>query len=202
MTAYDNAYSRFIALARIALPLAALGLLSTLFLISRDRGPGQSPSAADIDLGELAREQRLGAPNFATVTGDGTAISLRAETARLDPATPDRAIADRVQARLDMRDGNRAEIEADRGVVDQGTRTLVLEGAVEIRTSTGYRVRSERLVSAIDATDVVSEGPVTGDGPPGRIEAGAMQLREDPAAPDRYLLVFNDGVRLVYEPEE
>lgn len=201
MAIADNAYSRFIALAKILLPLAALALLSTLFLFSRDRGSGQPPDTT-VDLDAVAREQRLGAPDFAGVTGDGTAVSVRAQTARPDPLNPGRATVTSVRARLDMPDQRHVDIAADHGVVDKGAGTLVLEGAVEIRTSEGYDLRSERMVSALDATDVVSDVPISADGPIGRLEAGAMHLKEDPGAPGQYLLDFKNGVRLIYEPKD
>ena len=39
MTMYDNSYSRFVALTKVILPIIALGILSTLFLFSRDIDP-------------------------------------------------------------------------------------------------------------------------------------------------------------------
>ncbi|HDR29767.1 MAG TPA: hypothetical protein ENN83_14595, partial [Rhodovulum sp.] len=63
MASHDNAYSRFIALAKIVLPLAALGILSTLFLISRDTPSGDDLPYSRVAVDELIREQRIGAPN-------------------------------------------------------------------------------------------------------------------------------------------
>ncbi|MGC9418405.1 MAG: hypothetical protein ACP5EN_05465 [Rhodovulum sp.] len=202
MASYDNAYSRFIALAKIVLPLAALGLLSTLFLISRGPGTGEDLPYSQVDVDELLREQRIGAPNYAGVTRDGTAIALRAETARPDLAAPGRTDADAVRARLDMPDGSHADISADHGVLDSNADIAVLEGDARVDTSTGYRVRAETMTSALGRTEIVAEGPVDADGPPGRIEAGAMRLSTEPGNEDRYVLVFKDGVKLVYDPQE
>ncbi|MCO8143642.1 hypothetical protein NHN26_00260 [Rhodovulum tesquicola] len=200
MASHDNAYSRFIALAKIVLPLAALGILSTLFLISRDTPSGDDLPYSRVAVDELIREQRIGAPNYAGVTQDGTAILFRAESARPDTDASGRAMAEAVRARLDMPDGSHADIAARRGVVDTAAGLAVLEGEALIDTSTGYRVRAASLTSMLERTDVVGEGPVTAEGPPGRIEAGAMRLSTDPGNDDRYVLVFKDGVKLVYEP--
>ncbi|MBN2907377.1 MAG: LPS export ABC transporter periplasmic protein LptC [Rhodobacteraceae bacterium] len=200
MASYDNAYSRFIALAKIILPLAALGILSTLFLLSR--GPGQNMTHSGVDVDQLIREQRIGAPNYAGVTRDGTAIAVRADTARPDPDQPGRASAEAMQIRLDMPDGSHTDITAAHGAIDTPASQAVLEGGVEIVTSTGYRVLAARLTSRLNETDVVSDGPVTADGPPGHLEAGAMHLTTDPETPERYLLVFKDGVKLIYDPQQ
>jgi len=202
MAAYDNAYSRFIALAKIVLPLAALGILSTLFLISRGPGTGEDLPFASVDVDQLVREQRIGAPNYAGVTRDGTAIAVRAETAHPDPDMLGRASADEMRARLDMPDGSQADIAATRGIIDTGADMAVLDGDARIDTSTGYRVRADTLTASLGETDVVAEGPVTAEGPPGRIEAGAMRLSADPGNEGRYVLVFKDGVKLVYDPED
>jgi lipopolysaccharide export system protein LptC len=202
MASYDNAYSRFIALAKIVLPLAALGILSTLFLIARDPGRPSGPNIpfSDVDVDELAREQRLGAPNYAGVTSDGTAIAMTAETARPDPDKPGRTFASPVHAVLDLPDGTRAVVDARTGTLDRSANNVVLEGDAVVTTSSGYRMRSQRFVAALDETDLVSDGPVTGDGPPGHLEAGSMRLRADREATGQYLLVFKNGVRLIYVP--
>jgi lipopolysaccharide export system protein LptC len=41
---------------------------------------------------------------------------------------------------------------------------------------------------------------VTATGPAGDIQAGGMVLVQDKLTPGAYVLVFNQGVRLVYRP--
>lgn len=202
MASYDNAYSRFIALAKIVLPLAALGILSTIFLFSRGPGSGERLPYGKADVDELVREQRIGAPTYAGVTRDGTAIDVNAQVARAAPDATGGASAETVRARLDMPDGSHADIVAARAVLDAGAGHAVLEGRVEITTSTGYTVETERLTSNLNATDVISDGPVEADGPPGRIEAGSMRLTHENGPEARYVLVFKGGVKLVYDPQE
>jgi len=200
MGGYDNAYSRFIALAKIVLPLAALGILSTVFLVSREntRQVSEVPRS-DVDV--LLREQRLSAPNYAGVTSDGTAIAMTADSAQRDPETEGRMIAEPVRARLDLPDGSQVDIASRRGTLDRGESRVVLEGDARLVTSTGYSLASERLTASLDRTDIASDVPVTGHGPPGHLKAGSMRLREDPETPGQYLLVFKGGVKLIYDPE-
>ncbi|MEX5728040.1 lipopolysaccharide export system protein LptC [Rhodovulum iodosum] len=202
MASRDNAYSRFIRLAKIVLPLAALGLLSTLFLLStRPEGDGGLPYA-DIDLDEMAREGRISAPNYAGVTSDGTAIALKAETARLDPDSPDKGAAQAIVARLDLPDGSHTDIVAAEGAIDTGAERAVLGGGVTLTNSTGYRVTADRLTAALDHTNVVADTPVEATGPLGRLNAGAMELTESTDPPGRYVAVFKNGVKLVYDPQK
>jgi len=200
MPSRDNAYTRFITLAKIGLPLAALALLSTLFLISRNIDPTESIPYATVDVEELVREPRVTAPNYSGVTTDGTAIAVQAETARPDPDNPDRASADVVTARLDFADGSSADIASAEGTVDTDEGLAYLEGGVVIDTSTGYRITTEALTTALERTSVVAESTVEATGPLGRLTAGRMQIDEDEEAPGQYVLVFKGGVKLVYEP--
>jgi lipopolysaccharide export system protein LptC len=200
MPARDNAYTRFITLAKIGLPLAALALLSTLFLISRNIEPTETLPYSSVDVEELVREPRVTAPNYSGVTTDGTAIAVQAETARPDPENPDRASAEVLAARLEFADGSSADITSAEGAVDTDAGLAYLEGGVVIDTSTGYHITTEALTTALERTSVVTESTVEATGPLGRLTAGRMQIDEDEEAPGQYVLVFKDGVKLVYEP--
>jgi lipopolysaccharide export system protein LptC len=200
MPSRDNAYTRFITLAKIGLPLAALALLSTLFLISRNIEPTETLPYSSVDVEELVREPRVTAPNYSGVTADGTAIAVQAETARPDPENPDRASAEVLTARLDFADGSAADITSAEGAVDTDAGLAYLEGGVVIDTSTGYHITTEALTTALERTSVVTESTVEATGPLGRLTAGRMQIDEDEEAPGQYVLVFKDGVKLVYEP--
>jgi lipopolysaccharide export system protein LptC len=63
MAAAIDGYSRLVAWLKIILPLIALGILATLFLVSRTIDPSQTIPYADVDVQDLARNQRVGAPS-------------------------------------------------------------------------------------------------------------------------------------------
>lgn len=200
MASFDNAYSRFITLAKILLPLAALGLLSTLFLFSRHVDPVGNLPYSQVDVEQLAHEQRINAPNYAGVTEDGTAISVAADTARPDIATPGNAEASGLTARLDFADGSRTDITSAEGQIDNNAGKVLLHGGVTIDTSSGYHITTEALTTALNRTDVFSDSTVQATGPLGTLTAGQMQISQQGDA--GYVLVFKRGVKLVYEPEE
>jgi lipopolysaccharide export system protein LptC len=200
MAAEGKLYSRFVAWAKVLLPLGALGLLATLFLIARQIDPDAAIPFAEIDVERFAREARIGAPEFSGVTEDGTVIALTAELARPDPAEPGRMTAERLAAEFEVPDGSRVTAVARQGAVDSPAQRIELRGGVEVTTSTGYRVETEGLWAALDRTSLASTGPVEAEGPPGRIAAEAMEMTQDPEHTEAYVLVFKGGVRLIYEP--
>jgi len=202
MATYDNAYSRFIAWAKIVLPLLALAILSTLFLFSRGLDPGQTIPYADVDIEELAREPRITAPNYAGVTEDGAALSIFAQTARPDPDSPERVNALDLRAAIDAPDGLRIDITSAIGTMDSRRRQAELGGGVRVETSTGFTLRTDRLTTSLDGALMAADSVITADSPLGSISAGQMRLERGDGETNHYLLVFKGGVKLIYIPQD
>lgn len=196
----NDAYSRLVAWLKILLPIAALAILSTLFLLSRSIDPMQAVPHADVDIADLMREPRITAPNYAGVTGDGTAIRISAETARPDPAHPARVAASVLKAEVETPDGVATRISADHGAIDGDAGLATLRGSVLVTNALGYRVTTASLSIALDQTGLHAEDGIIADGPFGRITAGQMALTRAPGG--SYVLVFNGGVKLLYDPAQ
>jgi lipopolysaccharide export system protein LptC len=199
LSAYDNAHSRLVAWAKILLPLAALALLSTLFLVSDRVSPEDAIPYSSVDVEELARQPRLTAPEFAGVTQDGAALTVSGQTARPSSDGRGGAVAEGLRAELQIPNGLAAEILASEGIFDPVGGQLILEGGVELSLSTGYSIRTETLRAATDRSRLSAPQSVEGQAPFGRIEAGSMDLVA-PTIGAAHLLVFNDGVKLIYQP--
>jgi len=199
MAAHDNIHSRLVAWLKVILPLAALALLSTLFLVSRGIAPEDALPYSEVDVEELAREPRLTAPRYAGVTLDGAALSVTAEVARPDTAEAGGASATALTARLETPDGVTTDIAASDGRIDTAAGLLTLTGDVRIAASSGYAITTGEMTAALDRTLLSAPGTVAATAPMGRIDAGAMQLTSQG---DDYVLVFKGGVKLVYEPRK
>jgi len=198
MARADNTHSRVVAGMKVLLPLAALGLLSTVFLISNTVDPSQSVPTANIDLEKRARELGATDPSFAGVTRQGDEIRFEADIVRPDADAPERLIADRIAAQFRLDGGTEVDITARTAEVDQDALTAELHGEVRMTTSTGYVIDTARLISRLDALHVLSPGKVTATGPLGDLTAGRMLLHNaaDGGAAE---LRFSAGVKLVYQ---
>ncbi|MGR3462081.1 MAG: LPS export ABC transporter periplasmic protein LptC [Roseovarius sp.] len=199
MARADNTYSRIVAGMKILLPLAALGLLSTLFLISNTIDPSNPVPTAPIDLEQRAQNLGVTRPSFAGISGRGDEIRMRADVAWPDPADTRRLIAERISGEIGLIGGTVLSLSAANARLDQTKMTAVLEGQVSITTTTGYEIDTDRLDTRLDALYAKSPGPVTATGPLGDLDAGQMTLREGPESGDAELL-FSGGVKLVYRP--
>ncbi len=192
-------HTRVVGWLKVALPLLALAILSTLFLLSDRIDPDAALPYAEVDVEERAREPRMTAPTYAGTTSDGAALTLSADEAR--PAA-DGAPAGAQGLRLDLAtpDGAVTELRAVTAVLDETAREIVLSGGVTVTTSSGYRLETAELAARMDRSGLASRAPVTATGPVGELQAGGMELGQDNRTPGAYLLVFNQGVRLVYRP--
>ena len=202
MARYDNLHSTLVATLKIVLPLSALAILSTLFLISRTIDPEGVIPFSDVDIEGRVREPRLTAPNWAGMTEDGAAVSITASEARPGRGEAAGPSATALAATFDMPDGERADLRADRGALDPQGRILTVEGSVVITTASGYRLTSDAMTAQLDRTRLESPGPVAANGPLGQIEAGSMELTQSSDQPGSYVLVFKSGVRLLYDPSK
>ncbi|MFP1643580.1 hypothetical protein [Pontitalea aquivivens] len=201
MAAYDNSHSWLVAGAKIALPLAALALLSTLFLLAERVDPTAAIPYARINVEELAREQRVTAPQFAGMTEDGAALSITAETARPDPDGGSGASAAKLLAHMETAGGLVADLFSLSGRIDPSAGHVILSDGVRIETSTGYLLTTQRLEARTDRSEMIAPGPVQAQSPLGRIEAGSMALISNDGGVT-HQLVFKDGVKLIYQPEK
>ena len=132
-------------------------------------------------------------------------VAMTASAAR--PATATRtAGASDVTVRLDMPGGGSTDILAKDAELDSAADELRLSGGVEITTSSGYRVVTEKLNAALDRSGAASDSAVTATGPQVTIDADSFTLSHDPVTPvspeaaPPYLLVFSGSVKLVYVP--
>lgn len=204
MAGRDNAYSRLVGWLKLLLPLAALGLLASLFLVARTIDPTRAVATADRDVEGLARELQVGQPDFAGVTRDGSALRVTARSARPEAGQADRLAAEEVSATLETPGGDRYALTARSATLDRPGGQVVFDGDVVLTTSSGHVLRTPVLTAALRDTRLETTGAVRGAGPFGTLEAGGMTLRPTTGGDKGYVLVFNGGVKLVYgeKPQE
>lgn len=196
--AASNTYSRFVAWVKVILPLLALALLSTLFLFSRTPDPNRAIPFANVDVEELAREQSLGQPRFAGTLTDGREVIFTAERATPVADRPDQIEATEIEARVDLSANTILLIVAEIALFDLAEQMADLSRSVGLTTSTGYQLATELL--RFDLTDFMAEAPgsVSVTGPGLSVEADSMRVT---GTEGNNLVVFNGGVRVLYDPE-
>jgi lipopolysaccharide export system protein LptC len=192
-------YSRLIAWLKILLPLGALVLLSTIFLFSR--GPDPIATIPVLTGGaDPSKSEQIGAPFYAGTTDGGQGLTLAARQARIGDDKNAGIVADDLRAVIDIDPGNRIMIDATLGRVDNEDR-LVMRNGVTLESSSGYSVHTDGMDAALDRVDMESTAPVRADGPGLTLSAGKLLVRDAGQGADIQLL-FTDGVKLVYTPQQ
>jgi len=193
-------YSRMVAFLKVLLPLAALGLLSTLFLISRSVNTEATIPFAEHEIEERMRGQQITAPFFSGTTAQGDEITVTASIARPGgPASP--AVAADLVAVIRMADGGRLTLSSDSGAVQIDKDIASFSGNVEITSAAGLLVTTDLLNATLSGISADSPGPVQAKGPIGTLNAGTMQLQTKTEGGALHML-FNNGVKLVYDPRK
>ena len=188
-----------IASLKVLLPLMALALLSTLFLLSRSTDPMASIPFAEAEVNERIRDQQITGPFFSGSTEQGDQISFSAGKIGVADGNG-RITANDVSAQIDLSSGARLVFFADLGEVDIANDTSVLSGKVLITTSTGYIINSERLVSAMTSLNMESPDKIIAEGPLGTFSAGSMRLTLSEKTKFTQM-VFTNAVKLIYDPK-
>ena len=196
--ASDNLHSRLVSVLKLVLPLLALALLSTLFLVSRKIDPEAAIPYATVDVADRLRDPKMTDAGFASVAADGSTIALTAAQAR--PNSTGGTMRE-VFGTLTTPAGAATQLTAAEALLNSAQNLLVLSGGTKLQSWAGYLVLSPGLDVATDLTRVESTGPITATGPIGDLSAETMVLSQ-PVAGASYLLVFKGKVRLIYRPQE
>jgi lipopolysaccharide export system protein LptC len=194
--AATNRYSTLVTWVKVALPLIALALLSTLFLFSRTPDPEAALPFAEVDIEELVREQRLSQPRFAGTMEDGREVTLVAATAAPAPANPNLIQLTEVETRITLSAADRLLLTAREGEIDLAAQHVALQHGVSADTTSGLSLASDRVTVAMDSLRLASPGPIELRGDGVTLTAGAMEM----TGPEgEAFLSFTGGVRLLYD---
>lgn len=196
-----DTYSRMIAWLKVILPLAALGLLSTLFLLSRSINPTSTIPFADTEIEERLRTQQITGPKFSGTTDAGDKVSITASVVRPASGETRHPEAEDLRAKIDLTKGGQITLRSNFGELTPAGDIVVFRDAVVITDSQGLEVHTEHLHALLSRIEAETEGAVTATGPIGTLDAGRMQLTSD-ADGQNVRMVFTNGVKLIYDPKQ
>lgn len=199
MNPADNMHSRIVGWAKVMLPLLALALLSTLFMLARQ--PANQATIPFAEIAEMARDQRITAPRFSGLTDEGAIVIIAAQTARPDEARPDTVLIDMLTFRMENPDGSDVTVSATTGELDGRTRVARFLGLVRLNTSTGFEMETNGLIAELDTGLIKTDGLLEVRGPFGDLTAGQVTFQVSDEQMGQQML-FTDGVRLLYTPQQ
>ncbi|AGT10047.1 LPS ABC transporter substrate-binding protein LptC [Paracoccus aminophilus] len=190
--------SRVVAFLRILLPLAALAVLSTLFLFSERRDVGSLLPYADVTPENINQRPAVTAPTYAGVATDGTRIEMTAATATPGATAESLTTASKVDLTLKDLTGGIAHLVAGAGEMEG--ETIRLSDHAKLTTSTGWELTSDKFVAETQQGSLVSDVPVEAVAPFGTLTANSMELRTLPDGSGQHVLDLKGDVRMIYQP--
>ena len=144
---------------KVALPLAALGLVAAIFLSARDKGDLADLFTAE-ELATLGAGLKLDNPRFAGVTSRGESFAVQADWAMPDSAMPRLVDLEKPRGEIELADGRRLTASAETGRMLRREKVLVLEGTVVLDSSDGYHMETARVEFDLEGNFIRTFGEV------------------------------------------
>lgn len=195
-------HSRVVAVLKVGLPLVAVGLLASLFLIQNDDRLGGNVVFSPGDVEALGSGLRIDNPTFTGTTRSEDSFRFTAALVEPDAAPPQRARITTLAGTLHLHNGPEVTVSAERGDLDIPTQRLDLSGQVVITTSDGYRMVTDKATIDLRAGAFVAGDEVATTGPLGEITSGSLHVAPATEIGEARRFSFSDGVRLVYDPPD
>jgi lipopolysaccharide export system protein LptC len=193
-------HSRAVAYLKVLMPLAALALMSTMFLISRGANTDAVIPFAQQEIEERMKGQQVTAPFFSGISAGGDEIIVTAELARPGiNGAPAQASA--LSGNIRLSQGGRITLVSETGTLHPGEGMAVFTGGVTITSTSGMIVQTEELQTALNGLEANSPGPIQAKGPLGDLHAGNMQIGVKTSDGPLHML-FKNGVKLLYDPQK
>ena len=202
MASDPGLHSRIVGVLKVGLPLVALGMLASLFLVQTDDRFGGDLSFSRGDIDALGKGLRITNPTFTGTTQGQDRFRFTAALVEPDAAPPERAKITTLAGEVALNNGPVVELEADSGDLHIPTERLDVAGNVRIRTSEGYRMAAEQATLDLRAGSLIAGNAVETTGPLGRIDSGSLTIQPAAASGEARRFSFGNGVRLVYDPPD
>jgi lipopolysaccharide export system protein LptC len=190
--------SRLIDVLRILLPVLALILVGLVMA-----WPQIMPGPAGITVptfvpgdGDQPDRLRMDSPRYVGQTSRNRPYEVTARSASLDPLAASIVHLDRPAADIALGEDGDVRLMALNGTYDRDTEKLVLDGGIEVVTSSGYRFVTPSARVNLAQGRVQGWQPIEGAGPTGRLWANRFEISE---AGD--VLRFNGRVKVTVLPQ-
>jgi lipopolysaccharide export system protein LptC len=190
--------SRLIGALRILLPTVALllvGLVIAWPQIMRGTAGLVVPIFAPGD-GDQPDMLRMDSPRYVGQTKRNRPYTVTAQSAALDPLAASIVHLERPAANIALGEDGDIRLIALNGTYDRDTDKLLLDGGIEMVTSSGYRFATPSARVNLAQGRVRGWQPIEGEGPTGTLSADRFEIKD---AGD--ILRFEGRVKVTVEPQ-
>lgn len=189
-------YSRFVSLAKIALPLIALALVMVLVAWpqTQDQDSTFRVSLAALPEGE-AGDTGMTRARFVGTDGKDQPFVITAERAIPNAINPERITLETLQADLTLNSGAWVSMLSVTGLYDRTQQSLTLRDGVDLFADNGFALHTAS--ARIDLAEGTAQGsePVRAQGPMGALNADSFRMEREGRR-----LFFKGNVQMTLQP--
>ena len=196
--------SRLVGYLKIALPLLATGLMSTVFLFQQPDEIAGGITFSEDDRDTMRDGLAVYSPKFSGLGPSGNRFFVEATKAVPDSGqNPNFVSLVDLSGRTEYTSGLTVNLRAARGRANLPEQVMELEGGLRILTSNGYEGLTNGGSANLETGTFQSSGPVTLTGPIGTLEAGVMQIVVETleTGKQNQVFTFEKGVKLTLNPK-
>jgi lipopolysaccharide export system protein LptC len=192
-------HSRFVRWMRRAVP-AGIALVAAVIVIATFFNPFRLIGAFPIDIGKVSlsgTKITMEAPRLAGFTNDARPYELTARAAAQDMTKPEILELKGIDAKVELKDGQRVKIKAINGLYNTKSEVLKLRDEIVLTTTSGYEGRLSEATVETGTGRIVSDSPVEMkllNG--GRLNANHLEVVDNGAS-----VQFSGGVELLLNQE-
>lgn len=187
-------HSRFVEIAKIALPVTAVGLIGSLIVYSAVHQ--SAPISLSIaELSQSGGKLRMKNPTLTYTDASDRAFFVNADAATQVPGDKDRWQLDSIRARMAPPEGRGYKLTSDTGLLDAANKLLDLAGSVLVVSDEGYTFRARSAHVDMEEGRVTSNEPVRAQGGVTTIDSDRFQMWDKGSR-----IRFEGRVRFVSEP--
>lgn len=169
-------YSRFVRAMRIALPLAAFGIVCVVVIYSVTNKTKVQIATTFKSMEETAGFVSMTAPRFSGLDVDGRYYVITADEAVRPAGREDRIELSKVHAEVKEDGQTRLALNADKGTVDTEASQLTFGPAVWVDLQDGFTLETDHAFADMNSGTIVGRTPVRGESPFGAFSADRFEM--------------------------
>lgn len=166
-------HDRLVRVAKLALPVGALGLLALLAISPFDHRSEVSFILDKKKVDSAQERMRIDAARYTGEDNQGRRFSISAERAVQPSGDQPIVSISGMAARLDLAEGP-LSIIANHGRYDLDRQTVAIDGPVRVAGAGGYRLETSDVSVNLKTRQLASAGPVAGAMKLGQFSAGHL----------------------------
>ncbi|WP_135079771.1 LPS export ABC transporter periplasmic protein LptC [Terasakiella sp. SH-1] len=173
----SRAYSRFVQLMKLFLPLIAVLLITMIIIWPHLQSDSKrfAIGFSNIELSEAKDPSMINARYIGT-DNDNQPFSVTADIAKQTDDETQSILLELPKADVTLKDGTWLVLTSDTGIYDRPTQYLELDGAVNLFHDSGYEMHTASAGVDLSLGSAEGHTPVKGQGPFGSIESEGFRL--------------------------